>query len=41
MTAGQLNLWRAHVRAATLNAQINGYEFTFLPQPRVRLFIKR
>ncbi len=28
MTAGQINIWRAHVRCATLNAQIEGNEFS-------------
>ena len=28
MTVGQINIWRAHVRCATLNAQIEGNEFS-------------
>lgn len=41
MTVGQINIWRAHVRAATLNAQIEGNEFSFLPRPTVRLLVRR
>jgi len=31
MTAGQINIWRAHVRCAMFDAQTNGSEFSLLP----------